>query len=244
MKTRTKSSVLICAALGAASLAAPGHLRGQAPPGPIRPAQPLPQARAPSEPKERQPKQPQGKLTLAGSWKLNRDESDDPRKKMQEARGADRGGGGPYGGGRRGGGYPGGGRGPYGGRRRGTSSGENSADRERIQAVFRPADSLTFALKGAEIDLSDDQNRKWIFYTDGRKLQKPKDDQPVELAAHWEQDRLVAEEKGPRGGKIVRSFEIDPEAQQLREVVKWNHSRSNPLVIIRYIYDIARENKP
>jgi hypothetical protein len=26
--------------------------------------------------------------------------------------------------------------------------------------------------------------------------------------------------------------------------VKWNHSQSNPLVIIRYIYDIARENKP
>jgi hypothetical protein len=141
--------------------------------------------------------------------------------------------------------YPGGGgrRGPYGGRGGSTGSGQGDEDRQRMHEWFNPADSLTIALKDAEVDLTDDQNRKRVFYTDGRKLQKSKDDMYQEIAARWEGGRLVSEEKGSRDGKITRSFELAPGGQQLYDTLHLGDSRSGYPVTIRYVYDIARENK-
>lgn len=248
MKRRATTILLIFGFVSAACISSPRILRGQAPPGPLPPARPLPQTQAPPQLKEQQPQQPQQKLTLSGAWKLNRDESDDPRKKMQEARGRDE--GGPYGGGRRpGGGFPfpgGGGGGPYGGRRGRTESGQGDQDPQRMQELFRPADSLTIALKDAEVDLTDDQGRKRVFYTDGRQLQKSRDDNYQEQAAHWEGSRLVSEEKGFRGRKVTRSLELASGGQQLYETLHLDNGRSGSPVTIRYVYDIAgaSESKP
>jgi len=82
-----------------------------------------------------------------------------------------------------------------------------------------------------------------VFYTDGRKLQKSKDDMYQETTAHWEGNRLVSEEKSSRAGKITRSFELAPGGQQLYETLHLGDSRSSYPVIIRYEYDTARENK-
>jgi len=159
MKTKTTTILLISGLLSAAYVASLGSLRGQAPPGPMRPAQLLPQTQAPAQTKEQQPRQPEQRLTISGAWKLNRDESDDARKKMQEARGGSgvsNRGGSSGGMGRRGGGYPfpggGGGRGPYGGRGGSMGGGQGDEDRQRMREWFNPADSLTIALKDAEVD--------------------------------------------------------------------------------------------
>ena len=203
MKRRTLTILLISAFLSAAYLASPNLLRGQAPAGPLPPVQPLPQTQASGQPKEQRPQQLQGKSNLSGSWKLNRDESDDARKKMQQARGGGgSSGSGPYGGRRRiGGSFPfpgdGDGQGPYGGRRGGTEGRQGDEDRQRMRELFNPADSLTIAQKDAEVDLTDDQGRRRVFFTDGRKLQKSKDDKYQEMAAHWEEIHLVSEDKGP-----------------------------------------------
>jgi hypothetical protein len=112
-----------------------------------------------------------------------------------------------------------------------------------MQELFNPADSLTIAQKDAEVDLTDDQNRKHVFYTDGRKLQKSKGDNYQEMAARWEESRLVCEEKGPGGAKIIRSFELASGGQQLNETVHLDNRRSGSPVVIRYVYDIVRESK-
>ncbi len=249
MKIRTTTILLVFEFLTAAYLLSPGFLRAQAAAGPMAPTE----AKAPppsAQTKDQQPQQPQGKQSLSGSWKLNRDQSDDAHKKMQEARGANRGGrgGGPSGGGGgpMGGGwpYPGGGRGgPYGGPRRGTGGEQGDEDHKQMQDLFSPAESLTIAQKDAEVNLTDDQNRKRVFYTDGRKLQKSKDDKYQELAARWEGSRLVSEQSGSRGGKITRSFELAPEGQQMYETVRLDNSRSGSPVVIRYVYDVVREAK-
>jgi hypothetical protein len=227
----------------------PANLRGQAIPGPMPPAQVQPPAQTPEQAKPKPQLTPEQLRNLAGSWKLNPDQSDDPHKKMQQARDRNRGGG-PYGGhgggGYPGGGYPGGGwpggGGPYGGHH-GGMGGQNDEDRERMRDLLNPADSLTIAQKDAEIDVTDDQNRQRVLYTDGRKLEKSKDDKYQELAAHWEGSLLVTEEKGPRGGKLSRSFELAPDGQQLFETVFLQMGRSSSDVSIRYVYDHIVSNK-
>lgn len=138
--------------------------------------------------------------------------------------------------------YPGGGgrRGPYGGRGGNTGGAQGDENRRRLHELFTPADALTIAQKDAEVDLTDDQSRKRVFYTDGRQLQKSKDDKYQEMAARWEGSRLVSEEKGFRDRKITRSFELAPGGQQLYETLHWDESRSGSPVVIRYVYDLVR----
>src|SRR6266403_6028086 len=67
---------------------------------------------------------PAPRTTILGAWKLNPDESDDPRKRREDSRGSN----GGYGGGRLGGGGGG-----YGGRRGG---GESDETREKMREPF------------------------------------------------------------------------------------------------------------
>jgi hypothetical protein len=218
--------------MGLAWLAAPVFGRAQAPPGPLPQAQS--QDRAPA-PQEQKPPGP-SRTSVFGAWKLNREDSDDPRKKMQEARGSQDNRG--YGGNRRmGGGYPGGG-GGYGGRRP-RSQGETDEDRERLEELFNPGDHLTVAeaSKDVEVDLFDEQQRKRALFTDGRKIQKSKDARYQEIAAHWEGTGLATDEKNPRGGKMSRTYALSYDGTQLYETLHMTVGRNNTPLIIRYVYD-------
>lgn len=219
----------------AAALAVAGAIGAQAPPGPLPGAQPQPSPSSPANP-ENERARAETRTTIFGQWKLNREESDDPRKKMEDARGnssAGRGGGG--GGGVRIGGFPVGGHG-------GNRGGEGDQDRERTQSAIAPANSLTLRQKSAkdpEVDLTDDQNRKRALFTDGRKLQKPdsKDDSYQEIAAHWDGPRVVTDEKSPHGGKMSRTFELSSDGTQLFETLRLTTGRSNTPLDVRYVYD-------
>ncbi len=137
-----------------------------------------------------------------------------------------------------GGGYPGGGRGGYAGR-----GGENDDERQKMRELFTPASQMTLSMTGAEVDLVDDQNRKRAFMTDGRKLQKSKDENYQEITAKWEGSRLTTDEKNPRGGKLSRTFELSSDGRQLYETLHMTVGRNNTPLIIRYVYDIAPQTK-
>ena len=212
----------------------------QAPAGPLPAAQPQPPSSPEARPQEQSaPVKPRS--SILGAWKLNRDESDDARKKMQDARGAN----GGAGGGGRGGvrmGIPGMGGGPLGGRRGGGGGGnESNEDRQRMQGVVEPARSLTVAeaKKDVEVDVFDDQQRKTAIFTDGRKLEKSKDANNQEVAAHWEGNRLVTDEKSPNGQKMSRTYELSYDGTQLYETLRLTRGRSNSQISIRYVYDQA-----
>jgi hypothetical protein len=210
--------------------------RSQAPAGPLPQTAPSDgSAHAPEAPK---PNVPRSKV-LAGTWRLNLDESDDPAKKLQQARRGDRGG---NNGGRRpgmGGGWPGGGgmggRGGYGGR--GGQTSESDSDREKMHAFLEPAHELTITQKEPEIAITDDNTHKVLLYTDNRKVEKSKDQTHQEMDAKWEEYRLVAEGKDPRGNKYERSYEVLEGNQQLRETLFLKVGRNNTEVSIRYVYD-------
>ena len=229
-----------------------GRLLAQAPPGPLPPSQPL----APPPPRSTPPpkKQPQvePRKTLAGFWKLNADQSDDPQKKLEEARQTKAGSGGGPGGGPGGGGgrvgigfppYPGsggGGNGPYGGSGRGMGD-AGSETTEQMRELIRPDLSQTLELKDAEVDATNDQGIKLVCYTDGRKIQKSKDDSLRQVSAHWDGAQLVTDEKGPRGRKMSRTFELSSDGRQIYETWHIDNGRSGSPVIIRYVFDAASQ---
>src|SRR5262249_56371157 len=70
--TRTRRMMML---MGAALLFA-GVILAQAPPGPITPP---PSTADPNAPPPRQPARMQPRKNILGAWRLNRDESDDPK---------------------------------------------------------------------------------------------------------------------------------------------------------------------
>jgi hypothetical protein len=211
----------------------PCSIRAQAPAGPLPAAQPQASPASAASPQNLQPR-PETRTSIFGQWKLNLDESDDPRKKMQDAS-TSRGSGSRGGSGVSIAGFPIGGH-------PGSRGGESDEERLRTQNAISPANSLTLAQKDSknpEVDLTDDQNRKLSLFTDGRKIQKPdsKDETPQEVAAHWDGSQLVTDEKSPHGGKMSRTFELSSDGTQLFETIRLTMGRSNTPLDIRYVYD-------
>ena len=270
MAPKTTNKVLFPGILAAAWMLCPGPLSAQAPPGPITPPDSsLPrQDASPQVQQASRPRAPQGKPTIVGSWKFNRDDSDDAHRKLQDAgnstsnRGS--GGHGGYGGGGRrggigwpgggGGGYPGGGGGGYpgggggnGGSRGGSNTSYSKDDLARLADLMQPSYSVSIAKKETEVDLTDDLDRKRIFFTDGRKLDKSKDskdDSYREILAKWDDDRLVTQEEGPHKGKIERVLSPTEGGARLYETFRMTDSHSNTTAVIRFVYDRLQPAEP
>ena len=216
--------------LSGACLVPSAGLSAQAPPGPLPPSHPLPPP-PPAPPAKKKPVV-EPRKTLAGFWKLNAVESDDARTKFEDARKRQAGPGSGSGGGNGGGTggprvgigypYPGGGpngpngpNGPYGGPGGGMGGNQDSDLSERLQAAIRPAFSQDISLKDTEVDSSDEHSDKLVFYTDGRKIQKSKEDSLQEVFAHWNGAQLVTDEKGPQNKKMSRTLELSADGKQL-----------------------------
>jgi hypothetical protein len=239
-----RSEILFFKFLRAAALLSPGLLFAQAPPGPIV----LPdsaQPRADSVPQPPPPPRWQGKPTILGSWKIDRDDSDDARAKMHDSRQSTGGygGHGGAGGGRGGvgGGWPGGGGGGYpgggGAGRRGGSDSYSDSDLARLGDLMNPSYTLTVAQKENEVEMNDEQDRKRAFFTDGRKLQKSTGDTYHEIAAKWDDDRLISTEDGPHNGKIERVLSPAEGGARLYETFLMKDSKSNTTLVVRYVFD-------
>jgi hypothetical protein len=238
MKAMCFSKLLSLTVFAGLILIVPGAVYSQAPPGPVPAGQPQPVPASEAKPQEQIPA-PAPRTTILGAWKFNPDESDDPSKRRQDSRGSN-GSGNGGGRGRMGGGWPGGGGGGYGGRRGGE---EGDEERQKVHELLTPARAITLSMTGAEVDLVDDRDRKRVFMTDGRKLQKSKDEKYQEIAAKFEGNRLVTDEKDPRGGKMSRTFELSYDGRQLYETLHMTTGRNNSPLVIRFVYDIAPQTE-
>ena len=231
--------LMILAGLGCV---VPGAIQAQAPPGPVSAAQPQPVPASAAKAQEQLPAPPP-RTTILGAWKFNPDDSDDPSKRRQDSGGSRGSGNGGGGRGRMGGGWPGPGGGVgggYGGHRGG---GESDEERQKMHELFTPARAITLSMTGAEVDLVDDRDRKRAFMTDGRKLKKSKDENYQEIAAKFEGNRLVTDEKDPRGNKMSRTFELSSDGRQLYETLHMTSGRSNTPLVIRFVYDIPMQTR-
>lgn len=192
-----------------------------------------------------------GDAVLSGTWKINRDESDDPREKLRSAM-QDRDQNGPMGGhGGMGGsgvgiGIPGiggiGGMGrPRGGPAGQRGSGAGSEEqRSRLRDLVQASDQLKIVQKGPEIDVTDADSRERTLFTDGRKIAKAKEDATqTQVKAHWDHGTLVTEEKGPDGEKISHAYEITGDGKQLADTLTLESKHLNTPIIVRSLYDKA-----
>jgi hypothetical protein len=209
----------------------------QAPPGPLTPppSEASGVAAPPAPPKK--PELPPRKNIL-GAWRFNKDESDDGRAKLRQSRDADnsnrRNGG--YGGGpRMGGPWPGGG-----GGRGGQGYPQSGDESDRLGELVNPPRELHLSRRSEsepEVDLMDDRQHRRVFFTDGRKLEKPKDSSYQEIAAHWDGDKLVTDEKGAHNGKLSRTLEVSSDGRQLLETIHITDSKGNHAITVQYVYD-------
>ena len=172
------------------------------------------------------------KPNLAGQWKLNKDQSDDPRQKMQEAmaangQGGGRGAGGESGGGRRGGGQGQGGPG----------------------AMMNDLAQLTVVQTDTSVKVSSASGRVLAAYPEDQQAAKPSsnggnpDDDTrtyTPPVAKWQGSQLVASMQGRRGGSTTRTYELSSDGKQLIVTTKMQNPRFTQPVTFRLVYDPAK----
>jgi hypothetical protein len=225
--------------LSSACLFAMGALWAQAPPGPITPPPAPPGSVESAPPPPKKPEIPARKNIL-GAWRFNKDESDDPRDKIHQSSGSNRGSGngGGLGGPRIG--FPGGpmgGGGPYGGGGRPQQSDDGSSRLGDLTNPVRELQVLQHNENDPEVEMIDDRDHRHIFYTDGRKVEKQKDPSLEEVSARWDDKRLVTDEKAPHNGKMSRTYEVSSDGHQLLETVHITDSKGNNPITLNLVYD-------
>jgi hypothetical protein len=172
---------------------------------------------------------------LAGTWQLNKKQSDDPREKMREARDEQGGGGAEAGGGR-------GGRG-MGAGHRGQGQG-NDMTKEYAKLTITQTDSMAKVTNdsGRVLALysSADQSQNESSTGDSNKSDnsKPQDS----AAAQWQQDQLVATTQ-TRGGSATRTYELSPDGKQLYLTTRVENQRLSQPVVIRFVYDSIKSSQ-
>lgn len=175
--------------------------------------------------------QSSAKPNLAGTWKLNKDQSDDPRQKMQDALG---GAGGP---GEAGGGSGGARREPGTGRPgRGPSPGGGMmAEWSRLTIAQTAADVKVAGVSGRVLATSQPESKQGDADNDGM------DERHFQPAvAEWQGSQLVAKSRGFGGGTTTRTFERSPDGKQLYVTTKIESERLKQPVTYKLVYDAVK----
>jgi hypothetical protein len=218
------------------------------------PDQPAP-ARATQTPASAQNSQ-NDKISLAGMWKMNRDESDDPRQKLEQASSGGGGGWGqaPSGGGGGWGGWGGGGWGIPGS---GRGGGWNRTSRplpeagtvdtpDFSQLTIEQSDSNTKVMgatgrvlaQTADNSTAQDKQDKNSPHTT-KKLKNSADTPAI---ARWQGSELVTTVDGPRGIRTTRIYGLSGNGKQLYVTTRLESPRLNQPVSIRFVYDSGSSN--
>jgi hypothetical protein len=176
-----------------------------------------------------------GRPDFSGTWKLNEDLSEDPRKKMQEAGGGrsgggfgGRGGGGGEGGGFGGRGGGGGGRGGMGGGggRRGGDSGESSGDGTmRLSETLAAQKVLTISHTDPQLVITDLNGRARTFFTDARRAEEERSEGTAKIQTKWKDRSIVVVTKlGDR--QITDTYERAADGARLFVTTKMEGGRA------------------
>ncbi len=162
---------------------------------------------------------------LAGTWKLNKDQSDDPRQKMREAMGAPGGQGGQGAeggsGARPGAGRPGKGMGAGGGMMAEWS--ELNIGQTDTNIKVTGASGRLLATSEAETKTQNDDENGGVRFPPA--------------TAQWQGNRLIAKGHGFGGGTTTRTFELSPDGKQLNVTTKIENDRLSEPVTYKLVYD-------
>lgn len=173
---------------------------------------------------------------LSGTWKLNQNQSDNPREKMREAMGN----AGPQGQG----GGPGGG---FGNRQGGG----------RGRGAFQNQSQLTIEQNGQSVKISGESGNLIAQTSDnsnaGSEDNSAQSSNPGQSngqrfrgrrrgpeTAQWKDNQLVVENSQPNGGKMTRTYSLSADGKQLYVTTEMQNPRFDQPVTFRLVYDSAK----
>jgi hypothetical protein len=168
-----------------------------------------------------------GPANLSGTWKLNKELSDDAHQKMDQARKAQ-------------GDVP-----PSSGGARGAwRGGANKDGGPRDPAAFAKAwATLTIHHEDPRLVIADGAGHEHFLYTDGREIAEERPRRgTVEIAAHWDEDRVVVEMKPERGPSRTETYSVAADGSQLTVVTRIEAHGPMPEITVRRVYDAVKEN--
>ena len=230
---KESSSYLPAIVLGCVFVLMPLGISAQnAPAGPI--AGGTPSDQAPAAESQTPAASSDAHRNLAGSWQLNKKQSDDPREKMQEARNEQGNGGG--------GGFGGGGRGISRGRQGQRQGGDMMKEFSQLTITQTSSTAKVTGESGRVLALySSDQSANQSANSDSNKSDNstPNEDS---AAAQWQQDQLVVTSQ-TRRGTTTRSYGLSPDGKQLYVTTRIENQRLSQPVIIRFVYDPAKSSE-
>jgi hypothetical protein len=207
---------------GAAMFLWPSGLAAQAPAGPLPSHDP---ADAPLA--SPTPSRDASKSKLAGTWKLNQDQSDDPHQKMQQAAGNSAGPGGNRGG------YGGGGRGGYG-------SGGYGGGRQQGQGMMAEYSQLAIDQTDTTVKVTGSSGHVLAQYAapdQANSKSNNNKDASAAPSAQWNGSQLTVVSQSEHGGKSTRTYQLSPDGQQLYLTTRIENPRFNQPVTFRFVYD-------
>jgi hypothetical protein len=168
---------------------------------------------------------------LSGTWKLNRDASDDPRKKMQEAqeqgdgsggRGSSGWSGGRHGGHRGGGGAPSDDGGP--------PPSDTAAAKETLRIEHQDP----------RLAITDATGRQLVVYTDGRKTEEEHSSGgTTKITGRWKDGFVVLEIEPEHGPSRTETYSVTADGKRLTIMTRFKGRGSRGDVEIRRVYDAA-----
>ena len=172
---------------------------------------------------------------LSGTWKLNKDLSDDARQKLREA-------GSGGGRGSRAGGGRGGGHGRSGGARSADDSGSGArADGEEpsgFEVMNAAMASLKIEHRDPELRITEATGHESVFYTDGRKTEEERSlGGTAKIHAEWKDGHVVVTVAPERGPKTTNTYAVAKDSSQLILTTRLERGHGRPAVEIRRVYD-------
>lgn len=221
-------------------LALAGSASAQAPAGPMTPPPGTPPELPPPSVQGNAPARIGGKPNLAGLWKLNRSDSDDPRQKLQQANSNSRGQGGRGGWGGPGGpGGQGGPGGPMGGGQR-SGRGQDSDGQSDAGSMLSDLSYLTISQTTATVKVLTDSSHLLAQYPmsdQGNSNTSDNSQNSKTATAQWQGDQLVVVTPGANSGKTTRTFEMSSDGSQLYLTTRMEGGRLKQPVTFRLVYD-------
>ncbi len=128
-----------------------------------------------------------------------------------------------------------------------TPQGDSGQINEKIAALIDPSIRLNLAQKepkDPQVELTGDQDKKMIFYTDGQKPNEPSDPNQQIISAKWDGAKLVTDEDLAKNGKLSRTFALSEDGLQLLEEVHLDTGKKKDApVTIRYVYDAVSPDR-
>jgi hypothetical protein len=171
---------------------------------------------------------------LSGTWRLNKDLSDDPQQKMKDARSES--GGGGHSGGRHGGGMGHG----WGGRSGGSGSGSGDDAQRPLEDMATAMQQLKIDHQNPAMTIEDGLGREHHLFTDGRKIEEERSyGGTTEIHAVWKDGHVVVTTQPEKGPRITETYVVAADGSQLTVTSKIEMRRGGS-VEIRRVYDAVK----